>query len=40
MPGRRWYSWLVPAVCALSLLGCNPFSDAESLTDEDRKSVV
>lgn len=34
MPGRRWYSWLVPAVCALSLLGCNPFSDAESLTDE------
>lgn len=34
MPGRRWYSWLLPAVCTLSLLGCNPFSDAESLTDE------
>lgn len=34
MPGRRWYSWLLPAVCTLNLLGCNPFSDAESLTDE------
>ncbi|MGC8121476.1 DUF3080 domain-containing protein [Marinobacter sp. VGCF2001] len=34
MPGRRWFVWLVPGICSLALAGCNPFSDAESMTDE------
>lgn len=34
MPGHRWISWLLPGLSALLVAGCNPFSDAESMTDE------